>query len=86
MKFKKGDIVVIAKKCYCGHEDCVLKLNLITSFVEYKNNADKRANCKIIASNNWGAINFHDKLLRRANKREQFLYHLYGLHVLEKEI
>lgn len=85
MGFKAGDIVIITEKCYCGHKACVLKLNLITSFVEYKN-ADKRANCRVVAPDNWGAINFHDKLLKRANEREQFLYHLYGPHVLEKEI
>jgi len=84
-RFKTDDIVVVAKKCYCGHKDCMLKINIITKFLYYTDvHYDyNNENCKIEAPDGSSEVSFSDKLLRRATKQEYFLYLIHGAYILE---
>ena len=95
-KFKVNDVVVVtgnnsidfwASDLYKELSQLV-KINTITEVtLIYKFDCirDLNNNVKVKLSNGESSVRFLAEDLRRATKREQFLYHLYGPHVLGEE-
>jgi len=84
MNFSKGDIVVIAKECYCTLRNCPFQLNIIIEFIEYRKGLIQYEDCRISFKgwSNEKGVNFCSDKLRKATQQEAFLYHIYGQHIL----
>lgn len=85
-EFKEGDIVVIVKECYCDLRDCPFELNLITEFIKYGKGLNQFEYCRI-SLKGWenGGVYFSSDKLRKATKREAFLYYIFGQHILGEQ-
>ena len=85
MKFKRGEIVVITNhkdvhRCWFER----IPINLITMVTEtFPKNLKEES--VVIMMLDYTEIYTSSDILRLATQREQFLYHILGMHVLGEE-
>lgn len=87
-RFKRGEIVVVA-----NHKDvarCWFKrmpINLITTIIKTfsQNLKGESVVIRILDCTDYTEIYTSPDILRSATQREQFLYHIFGMHVLGEE-